>query len=97
MLAVWRVSFFLLLVSHQVLEDQQEVNEAIAGVELPGSEVSAADLEVELNNLLAGGGEQGDSKLTLEQNDTSIDDLASSLAAQSLDSKMIKQIHWLYK
>ena len=87
------MSFFLLLVSHQVLEDQQEVNEAIAGVELPGSEVSAADLEVELNNLLAGGGEQGDSKLTLEQNDTSIDDLASSLAAQSLDSKMIKQIH----
>ena len=83
--------FFLLLVSHQVLEDQQEVNEAIAGVELPGSEVSAADLEMELNNLLAGGGEQGDSKLTLEQNDTSIDNLASSFAAQSLDSKMIKQ------
>ena len=87
------MSFFLLLVSHQVLEDQQEVNEAIAGVELPGSEVSADDLEMELNNLLAGGGEQGDSKLTLEQNDTSIDELASSLAAQSLDSKMIKQIH----
>ena len=76
-----------------MLEDQQEVNEAIAGVELPGSEVSAADLEMELNNLLAGGGEQGDSKLTLEQNDTSIDELTSSLAAQSLDSKMIKQIH----
>ena len=76
-----------------MLEDQQEVNEAIAGVELPGSEVSAADLEMELNNLLVGGGEQGDGKLTLEQNDTSIDDLASSLAAQSLDSKMIKQIH----
>ena len=87
------MSFLLLLVSHQVLEDQQEVNEAIAGVELPGSEVSAADLEMELNNLLAGGGEQGDSKLTLEQNDTSIDELTSSLAAQSLDSKMIKQIH----
>ena len=74
-----------------MLEDQQEVNEAIAGVELPGSEVSATDLEMELNNLLAGGGEQGDSKLTLEQNDTSIDNLASSFAAQSLDSKMIKQ------
>ena len=73
----------------QVFEVQEDVNEAIAGVELPGSEVSAADLEMDLTSLLAGGGEQGDSRPTPEQNDTSMKKLISDLASHSLDGKII--------
>ncbi|PVD30303.1 hypothetical protein C0Q70_09567 [Pomacea canaliculata] len=36
-----------------VLEDQEEINQAISGVGLPGSDVSQDDLERELNSLLA--------------------------------------------
>lgn len=54
---------------HQVFEDQEEINQAIADVSLPGSEVNLDDLDLELSLILAEMEEGGDKKVEGELKD----------------------------
>ncbi|XP_076469949.1 charged multivesicular body protein 7-like [Babylonia areolata] len=69
----------------EVFEEQEEINQSIAGVSLPGSEVSADDLEQELDNLLAGKDERSHEDLAAAQSNTNVEDLVTRLATHTLD------------
>ncbi|KAK7108937.1 charged multivesicular body protein 7-like isoform X1 [Littorina saxatilis] len=80
----------------EVLQEQEDVSEAIAGVSLPGSEVNTDALEKELYDLLAEGPGKGDSVVMepasvggghrsfAERSNSDMDALISGLSGQSL-------------
>ncbi|KAL8563693.1 hypothetical protein ACOMHN_050521 [Nucella lapillus] len=75
---------------HAVFDEQEEINQSIAGVALAGSDISFEDLEQELHDLLSegAGGDRSHQDLPAEtaaSADASMDDLASVLASYTLD------------
>ena len=76
-----------MLIINQVFEEQEEVRQAIAGMEVPGLDVSTSDLEAKLNSLVAMEGTDDDSRAAglPKGADASIDDIVAGLASHTLD------------